>query len=46
MRRPGSFYVGFMMEKVALGQVFLQVIGLPCQYYSTMALDTHMASGE
>jgi hypothetical protein len=26
---PGSFHVGFVVDKVALGQVFLRVIGFP-----------------
>ena len=41
-RRPGfdsrSFHVRFMVDKVALGQVFLRVLRFfPCQYHSTSA---------
>jgi hypothetical protein len=27
--------VGFVVEKVALGQVFFKYFGLPCQFHST-----------
>jgi hypothetical protein len=33
--RPGSVHVQLVMDKVALGQVFLRVIGFPYQYHST-----------
>jgi hypothetical protein len=39
MRRPGfehgSGHVGFVVDKVALGQVFPKYFGFPCQIYST-----------
>jgi hypothetical protein len=38
----GSVRVGFVMEKVALGQV-LQLF--PCQYYSITALNTYLSRG-
>jgi hypothetical protein len=28
-KNPGSVYVGFVVDKVALGQVFLRVVGFP-----------------
>jgi hypothetical protein len=35
---PGSVHVGFMVDKVALGQVFLRVLRVfPCQFHSTGA---------
>jgi hypothetical protein len=35
---PGSVYVGFVADKVALGQVFIRVLRVfPCQYHSTIA---------
>jgi hypothetical protein len=41
-RRPGffprSFHVGFVVDKVALGQVFLPSTSVfPCQFHSTVA---------
>jgi hypothetical protein len=36
---PGSIDVGFVVDKVPLGQVF------PCQYHSTVALQTHIIWG-
>jgi hypothetical protein len=42
---PRSVHVGFMVDKVALGQVFLQFFVFPCQYHSTMGLHTHILSG-
>jgi hypothetical protein len=41
---PGSVYVGFVVDKVALGQVSSEFFTFPCQYYSTMALHTHISS--
>jgi hypothetical protein len=29
LRRPGFVHVGFVVDKVALGQVFLRVVGFP-----------------
>jgi hypothetical protein len=28
-KNPGSVHVGFVVDKVALGQVFLRVVGFP-----------------
>jgi hypothetical protein len=40
---PGSIHVGFVVDKVALGQVFLlSSLVFPCQYHSTVALQTHI----
>jgi hypothetical protein len=33
--------VGFVVDKVALGQVSSEFFTFPCQYYSTMALHIH-----
>jgi hypothetical protein len=30
-------HVGFVVDKVALEQAFLQVLRFPCQYHSTVA---------
>jgi hypothetical protein len=30
--KPRSLYMGFMMNKVALGQVFSEYFGIPCQF--------------
>jgi hypothetical protein len=38
----GSAHVGFMVDKVALGHVFPEFFGLPCQYHSTVTLRTHI----
>jgi hypothetical protein len=41
---PGSIRVGFVVEKVALGQVFLPSSSIfSCQYYFTVALHTHIS---
>jgi hypothetical protein len=37
---PGSFHVGFVLEKVALGQDF--PFSSPCQYHFTLALSIHI----
>jgi hypothetical protein len=34
---PGSVHVEFVVDKVALGQVFPQYFGFPCQFHSTGA---------
>jgi hypothetical protein len=40
---PGSIHVGFVVDKVALGQVFSPSSSVfPCQYHSTVALQTHI----
>jgi 1,2-phenylacetyl-CoA epoxidase PaaB subunit len=35
---PGSVHMGFVMDKVKLGQVFYEFFGFPCQYHSIVAL--------
>jgi hypothetical protein len=43
---PGPVYVEFMMDKVALGQVFCEFLWFfSCQYQSTVALHIHILSG-
>jgi hypothetical protein len=47
LRTPRSVHVGFVVDKVALEQVFFsEFFRLPCQYYFTMALHTHISSGD
>jgi hypothetical protein len=45
LRRPGfepwSGHVGFVVDKAALGQVFLEYFGFPCQSFHTM-LHVHL----
>jgi hypothetical protein len=42
-----SVHIGFLMDKVALGKYFIRVFQFfPCQYHYTVALHTHMSSGE
>jgi hypothetical protein len=38
-------HVGFVMDKVALGQVFLRVLWFSRQYHSIIALHTHIIWG-
>jgi hypothetical protein len=50
-RRPGfppeSTHVGNVVDKVAVGQIFLQVIPVfACQYHSTGVVHTHMIRGD
>jgi hypothetical protein len=40
-RRPGSGQVGFVMDKVALEQVFSEYFGLQCQFSSHQNLHPH-----
>jgi hypothetical protein len=43
---PGSIHVGFVVDKVALGQVFLRVVRFSLSiYHSTVALQTHINWG-
>jgi hypothetical protein len=35
MFQPGSSHVGFVVDKVALGQVFSECFGFPCNLRST-----------
>jgi hypothetical protein len=48
-RRPAfatrSVHVGFVVDKVALGQVFLRVLVFPYQYHSTVAFHTCITWG-
>jgi hypothetical protein len=37
---PRSVRVGFMVDKVGVGQAFIEILGLPCQHHSTVALHT------
>jgi hypothetical protein len=36
--------VGFVVDKVALGQIFSEHFGFPCQSYFHQMLDTHHLS--
>jgi hypothetical protein len=42
---PRSVHVGFVMNKLVMGQVFSKIFGSPCQYLSTMALRIHKTCG-
>jgi hypothetical protein len=42
---PGLVSVGFVVDRVALGQVLLRVLRFSRQYHSTVALLTHISSG-
>jgi hypothetical protein len=41
----GLGYVGFIVNKMVLGQVFSKYYGLPCQFSSHQMLHTHLSSG-
>jgi hypothetical protein len=41
---PGSAHVGFGVDKVALGQVFPEYLGFPCQFSFHRLLHTHHLS--
>jgi hypothetical protein len=43
---PGSVHVGLVVDKVALGQLFLRVLRFPCQYRSSVALHTQISPGK
>jgi hypothetical protein len=48
-RRPGFAYgqhVGFVVDKAALGQVFSEYFGFPCQFSFHRLLHTHHLSSE
>jgi hypothetical protein len=38
---PGSGHVGFVVDKVALGQVFPEYFGFPCQFSFHQLLHNH-----
>jgi hypothetical protein len=43
---PRSIHVGFVVDKVTLGRVFSPSSSIfPCQYHSTVALQTHIIWG-
>jgi hypothetical protein len=43
---PMSIHVGFAVDKVALGQIFLRVLRFfSCQYHFTVVLHTHISPG-
>jgi hypothetical protein len=44
LRRPGSVRVGFVMDKVAVGQVFLQVLHFSPVNIIPLRLHTHILS--
>jgi hypothetical protein len=41
-----SVHVRSVMDKMAMGQVFLRILWLSHQYHSTVALHSHISSGE
>jgi hypothetical protein len=44
--KPGSGQVGFVVDKVALGQVFSEYFGFPCQYSFHQILHHHNHPGQ
>jgi hypothetical protein len=38
---PGSGHVGFMVDKVALGQIFSEYFGVPCKFSFHQLLHNH-----
>jgi hypothetical protein len=44
---PGSGHVGFVVDKVALGQVFSEYFGFPCQslFHKLLHNHPHLSSG-
>jgi hypothetical protein len=44
-RRRRSGHVGFVVDKVALGQVFSEYFGFPCQFSFYQLLHTYLLSG-
>jgi hypothetical protein len=44
---PGSGHVGFVVDKVALGQVFSEYFGFPCQssFHQLLHNHHHLSSG-
>jgi hypothetical protein len=45
MFNPRSGHVGYVVDKVALGQVFSQYFSFPCQFSFHRLLHTHLSSG-
>jgi hypothetical protein len=47
MFEAGSGHVGFVVDKVALGQVFSKYFGFPCQssFHQFLHNDHHVSSG-
>jgi hypothetical protein len=45
--KPGSSHVGFVVDKVALGQDFSEYFGFPCQslYHQFLHNHHHLSSG-
>jgi hypothetical protein len=45
--KPGSSHVGFVVDKVALGQVFSECFGFPCQssFHKFLHNHHHLSSG-
>jgi hypothetical protein len=39
--KPGSIHVGFVVDKVALGHVFSEYFGFPCQSSFHQFLQNH-----
>jgi hypothetical protein len=44
--KPGSGQVGFEVDKVALGQVFSEYFGFPCQFSFHQILHRHNHPGQ
>jgi hypothetical protein len=42
--KPGSSHVGFVVDKVTLGQVFSEYFGFPCQFSFHESLRAHPSS--
>jgi hypothetical protein len=45
--KPGSSHLGFIVDKVALGQVFSEYFGFPCQFsfHQFLHIHSHISSG-
>jgi hypothetical protein len=43
--KPGSSPVGFVVDKVALGQVFSEYFGFPCQFHQFLHNHPHLSPG-
>jgi hypothetical protein len=44
--RARVWQVGFMVDKVALGQVFSEYFGFPCQYLNHQIIHQHNHTGQ